>query len=74
MYCIECARCKGELRYIGEPSQSLGERFMEHFKNTNDVNSVFYNHKINIHGGQDLKFNITIINLHHGDPMVAEGS
>ena len=49
---------------------------MEHFKNTNDVNSVFYNHKINVHGGQDLKFSITIINSHTGDPMrrqVAEG-
>ena len=69
MYCIECAQCKGGFKYVGETSRSLGERFMEHFHNVDDVNSVFYNHKINIHEGQNLKFNISIINSHTGDPM-----
>lgn len=78
VYCIECAECKGEFKYVGETSRSLGERFLEHFKNLDDSNSTFYDHKVNIHEGQDLKFkfNVNIINSHTGDPMrrqVAEG-
>ena len=76
VYCIECAHCKGEFKYIGETSRSLGERFTEHYKGLDDVNSVFYDHKVDIHGGQDLEFNVSILNTHTGDPMrrqVSEG-
>ena len=42
---------------------------MEHFNSMDDSNSVFYDHKVNFHGGQKLKLNVNIISSHTGDPM-----
>ena len=69
VYCIECKQCKGKFKYIGETARSLGERFREHFMYRNNQQSVFYNHKLEVHNGNNFDFQINILNTHPGDPM-----
>ena len=54
----------------------MGERYTEHFTDKNKDHSVFYNHGVEHHNGEDYELDVSILNSHIGDPMrrqVAEG-
>ena len=78
VYSIECHGCSGDYKDIGESSRSLGERFGEHLTGfrKQSPTSVFHNHKIDFHNGNDIELRLKVLSSHRGDPMrrqVSEG-